>query len=138
MSDYHRLPIAQKRTEALARAREPSISCPACDTHVTTADLIAHLEQRRPGRRHPGPGARWINWREAVAIIRRAVPSLSEPAAMMRLSRLFRPDRLGAIVVRSRGAPGDRQYLHFDLVKHVAQQGGVVGTNKSVSEEPSP
>jgi hypothetical protein len=57
MSDYHKLPIAQKRAEALARAREPAVTCPDCDTQVMPADLLAHLRDRCPGQRDPGPGA---------------------------------------------------------------------------------
>lgn len=136
MSRYHSLPIAQKRAESLARVREPSITCPRCDTQLMPADLLVHLESRCPGHRDPGPGAKWVGWREAVAIIRRSTPGLSEPAAMMRLSRWSRADRNHVIWVRARGTRGERIYLHADLVKHLSRSSFVVGTNKTVSGEP--
>lgn len=137
-AEYHRLPIAQKRALAAATQREPAVACPACDTQVMPADLIAHLEQRCTGPREPGPGARWVTWREAVANIRRADRDLSEPAAMMMLSRWSRPDGRGVIAVRTRGTRGDRQYLFSDLAKNVARRMVVVGTNKRVSNGVTP
>lgn len=138
MGSYQKLSITQKRASDLARVREPAVTCPSCDTQVMPVDLLAHLEQRCTGPRDPGPSAKWVTWREAVAIIRRAMPQLqlSEAAAMMRLSRWSHPDRRGNIVVRPRGDRGDRKYLHSDLVKHLSRSGFVVGTNKNVSEEP--
>lgn len=136
MSRYHSLPIAQKRAEAIARVREPAVTCPSCDTQVMPVDLLAHIEQRCPGPRAPGPSAKWVGWREAVAIIRRSIAGMSEPAAMMRLSRWSHPDRNQVVRVRARGTRGDRTYLHSDLVKHLARTGVVVATNKTVSEEP--
>jgi hypothetical protein len=134
VSDYHKLPIAQKRAEALARAREPAVTCPQCDVQVMTADLINHREQRCPGQREPGPGARWVGWREAVAIIRRAMQELSEAAAMMRLSRWSHANHRGVVLIRVTGTRGDRKYLHADLVKYLARPGVIVGTNRNVSE----
>jgi hypothetical protein len=135
---YHRLPIAEKRALAIGSQREPAVTCPTCDTQVMPADLLAHMEQRCAGPREPGPGARWIIWRHAVAIIRRASPGMSEPAAMKRLSRWSLPDGRGVVAVRVRGSRGERQYLHADLVKHIAWSMVVVGTDKSVSERIDP
>jgi hypothetical protein len=140
MSTYQKLSIHEKRAHDLRAVRETAVTCPSCDTQVMPVDLIAHMEQRCKGPSEPGPSARWMTWREAVAIIRRVMPELrlSEPAAMMRLSRWSHADRRGLVVVRARGTRGDRKYLHADLVKHLSRSGFVVGTNKTVSEEPCP
>lgn len=108
MSRYHDLPIAQKRSEALARVREPSVTCPSCDTQLMPADLLAHLEHRCSGPREPGPGAKWVNWREARSIV---------PART-----LVRWVERG--FVRVRGGRGDREYLHRDLATRVSQMRG--------------
>lgn len=106
MSRYHRLPIAQKRAEGLARAREPAVTCPTCDTQVMPADLLAHIEQRCPGPREPGPGAKWLTWREATAI---------SGVTAMRLSRWANNG-----LVRFQGGRQDRKYLLRDLALRVA------------------
>jgi hypothetical protein len=107
MSGYHRLPIAQKKAEALARMREPAVSCPAgCGIQVMRADLLVHLEQRCTGRREPGPGAKWLTHREALAM----------GVARVTLSRWTHSGR-----VRTRELDdGYRQYLHGDLVECIA------------------
>lgn len=108
MSDYHRMPIARKRAEALARMREPARTCPGgCGMQVTAADLLAHLEQRCTGQAEPGPGSKWVNHREALAL----------GVARMTLSDWVRAGR-----VRVRGERGDRLYLHGDLVERIAEQ----------------
>lgn len=108
MTDYRKLPIDQKRAEAIARAREPSVSCPECDTQVMPADLLAHLEQRCPGPREPGPGSKWVNWREARSLV-------PERTLVRWVDRGF---------VRVKGDRGDRQYLYRDLAKRVSQMRG--------------
>jgi hypothetical protein len=108
-SRYHRLPIAEKRREAIARIREPAISCPQCDTQVMPDDLLAHLEQRCPGRRDPGPGARWVAWNEALAL----------GVNRQTLSRWTRSGQ-----VRFIGERQDRRYLLRDLALKIAQQRG--------------
>lgn len=100
VSDYRRLSIAQKRTQHLARMRAPAVTCPSCDIQVMPSDLLAHVTQRCTGPREPGPGDKWLTWREAVAL------GVSE----MNLSRWSRGGK-----VRSRGGRGDRQYLERDL-----------------------
>lgn len=107
MSSYHRMPIAQKRTEALARARETAVTCPSCDTQVMPADLIAHLEQRCTGPREPSAGAKWATWREALEL-------------GVRKRTLIRWVRRGH--VRFKGGRGDRLYLLRDLVLRIAQR----------------
>lgn len=106
-AEYHRLPVAAKRAAALASVREPPIACPSCDVQVTPADLLAHMAQRCPGPREPGPGARWIPWREAVAA----------GVAPQTLSFWARRRQ-----VRYRGERGDRQYLLRDLALRIAQR----------------
>ena len=92
-------------------------------------DLLEHLTKRCAGRVAIRARARSGSaWREAVAIIRRAIP-LSEASAMMRLSRWARPDRRDVIAVRGVGSRGERKYLLSDLAKHLSRTGVVVGTN---------
>lgn len=108
MSSYHRLPIAQKRVEALARVREPAVTCPSCDTQVMPTDLLSHMEQRCSGPREPGPGAKWVSWQEARSIV-------PERTLVRWIERGF---------VHVRGERGDRQYLHRDLATRVSQLRG--------------
>jgi hypothetical protein len=103
--------IVEKRAKALSTAREPSITCPDCDTHVMPCDLLAHVRERCPGPREPGPGAQWLTWGEALVMVKLA--SLNE----MTLSRWARRGE-----VRYRGARGDREYLLRDLAVLVARQ----------------
>jgi hypothetical protein len=105
---YHLLSAPEKRMESLARVREPAVTCPTCDMQVMPDDLLAHMDVRCPGPRDPGPGARWINWRQA----RELAPAMS----------LIRWVERG--FVRTRGDRGDRQYLHRDLALKVAQLRG--------------
>lgn len=102
---YQRLSIGEKQAVDRERMREPSVSCPGCDTQTTASDLLAHVAQRCPGPREPGPGAKWVSWRDAVAV---GVPK--ETIAFWA--------RRGD--VRTRGARGDRQYLLRDLALRVA------------------
>lgn len=104
-SAYHLMSAAEKRAVSL-NVREPAVTCPDCDTQVMLVDLLAHIEQRCPGPRTPGPGAKWVNHREALAM----VPSAT-------LTRWTSKGR-----VRTRGERGGRQYLHGDLVRRLAIQ----------------
>lgn len=106
MSRYHELSIAEKQAESLARVREQPVACPSCGTQVMPADLIAHVEQRCSGPRDPGPGAKWITWREARALVPKRT-----------LVRWVDGGR-----VRFRGGRGDRQYLYRDLAQNLAQR----------------
>jgi hypothetical protein len=108
-SSYQRLSIAEKRSLDLSRVREPAVSCPTCDMQVMPADLLAHLEQRCPGPRDPGPSARWINHREAMAL---GVPRQT-------LSFWAKSGQ-----VRFFGGRQDRKYLYRDLALKVAQRRG--------------
>lgn len=109
VTTYRRMPIAQKRMEALARAREPSVTCPTCDTQVMSADLLTHLDERCPGRRDPGPGAKWVGFREALALgVPRATLSFWANSGQ----------------VRFLGERQDRRYLHRDLALKIAQRRG--------------
>lgn len=108
MAQYHRLSVAEKRAASLARMREPAVSCPGgCGMLIMPADLLAHLEERCPGQRDPGPGAKWITWREALAL---GVPKMT-------LSRWARRGD-----VRTRGDRGDRRYLAGDLAVLLARR----------------
>lgn len=109
MSRYHRLSIAQKRTEGLTRVREPAVTCPSCDTQVMPCDLLAHMAERCPGRRDPGPGSKWVNHREALAMgVPRATLSFWTHSKQ----------------VRFLGERQDRRYLMRDLALKVAQRRG--------------
>lgn len=105
MSDYHKLPIADKRRAAIASVRESAVSCPRCDTQVMPEDLLAHLDQRCTGPREPGPGSKWVNWRQAIEL---GVPERT-------LKRWVQAKH-----VRYQGGRGDRLYLRRDLVKRLA------------------
>lgn len=109
MANYHRLPIAQKRTEALARAREPAVTCPDCDTQVTSVDLLAHMKERCTGLREPGPGAKWVTWRDAIAM-------------GVNRQTLSRWSQTGQ--VRFIGETQDRKYLMRDLALKISQRLG--------------
>jgi hypothetical protein len=108
---YHRMSIVEKRNKALATAREPSVTCPQCDTQVMPVDLLAHLRERCSGPRDPGPGAQWLTWGEALEMLKLAnIP----PVAMSRW--------VNRLEIRFRGERGDRLYLLRDLVLKVAAQ----------------
>jgi hypothetical protein len=107
MSGYHKLSVAAKAALNLSTVRESAVHCPACDTQVMPADLLKHLEERCSGPRDPGPGSKWVTWREALAM---GVPGKT----------LARWAKNGGI--RSRGERGDRQYLHRDLVVRLARR----------------
>lgn len=108
-AEYHRLPIAQKRALAAATQREPAVACPSCDTQVMPADLLAHIEQRCEGPREPGPGAKWVTYREAIAL---GVP---EATFVRWVQRGF---------VRYTGEVQDRRYLLRDLAIKISQRLG--------------
>ena len=109
MSSYHRMSIAEKRAVSLASVRESPESCPnGCGTTLMPADMLTHLDQRCTGPRAPGPGAKWITWREA----KRIVPERT----------LVRWIERGAI--RYQGGRGDRKYLYRDLAVRVSQLRG--------------
>lgn len=109
MADYRRLSVVQKRALDLSRARDAAVRCPECDMQVMPADLLAHLEQRCSGRPEPGPGAKWVSWREAIA---QGVPR----------ETLARWARSG--LVRYVGERQDRKYLLRDLALRIAQRNG--------------
>jgi hypothetical protein len=105
LSRYNRLPIAQKRAEAIARAREPAVTCPSCDTQVMPADLLKHMDERCEGLREPNGAAKWIVWSEVMTF---GVPSKT-------VQYWVHTGR-----VRYRGERLDRQYLLRDLVLIIA------------------
>ena len=45
---YHLLDIAGKQALQRERAREPAVTCPACDTHVMVDDLLKHILEGMP------------------------------------------------------------------------------------------
>lgn len=104
---YHRLSIAEKQAVATERQREPAIMCPSCDTQTTPTDLLRHVAERCTGPREPGPAAKWVGWREALAT---GVPRET-------LSR-WASDGL----VRFKGERMERRYSLRDLVYRMAQR----------------
>ena len=100
--------VEQKQAVAQVRLAEPPVSCPAdCGTTLHPADLQAHLEERCPGPRDPGPAAKWVRRREAQAM---GIPPMT-------LSRLARAGK-----IRSRGTGMDKEYLHRDLAVGAARR----------------
>jgi hypothetical protein len=107
-STYQRLSILEKRARDLARVREPAVPCPGgCGVQLMAADLISHLSQRCPGPSAPGPTAKWVTWREALAL---GVPAMT-------LSDWARKGN-----VRTFGGRGDRKYLLGDLQLQIAKR----------------
>lgn len=107
---YQKLSITEKRAVDLDRVREPAVTCPSCDTQVMPTDLLSHMENRCAGPRQPGPSAKWLTWRDAMAI---------GGVTPMRLSRWARNGH-----VRFVGDRQDRKYLQRDLALKVAQLKG--------------
>lgn len=100
--------IAQKQAAAQGGMSEPTIACPSCDTQTTPRDLPAHMAERCPGPRPPGPRSTWVPFRDAVAA---GVPRAT-------LSRWTHRGQ-----VRSRGdVRGDREYMLRDLAMMLAQR----------------
>ena len=105
---YHLLSIAGKQAAAREQLAEPPIACPGdCGTRLMPGDLLRHLAERCPGASEPGPAAKWIAWRDALAIAddvpRRTLAFWASNGD-----------------VRTRGDRGDRQYLLRDLALRVA------------------
>lgn len=107
MTDYHRLPIAQKRAQAIATMREPAVTCPACETQTTARDLLEHLATRCPGRRDPHPASEWITWSRALEL---GVPGWT-------LTRWVQSGE-----VRTKGGRMDRLYLLRDVATRLAHK----------------
>ncbi len=103
-SSYHRMSAAEKQASSLASVRELPMACPNCDTQVMPEDLIAHLDQRCTGPREPGPGSKWVNWQQALAM-----------GVLDRTLKRW----VKAKHVRYKGSRGDRLYLRRDLVKRL-------------------
>lgn len=107
---YHKLSLSQKQGLVRSNEREDSVPCPHCDTKLTAADLIAHVETRCPGQL-PAPPARgrYVSWREARAM----------GVAATTLSFWARTRQ-----VRYQGDRMDRRYLLRDLALKIAQRHG--------------
>ncbi len=67
---YHEMGIREKQAHALGAMREPSVTCPACETQLPPADLPRHMAERCTGPREPHPAAKWVRFAEAVKIAR--------------------------------------------------------------------
>jgi hypothetical protein len=106
---YAKLSAHAKRLEAIARAREPSVTCPHCDWQMMPADLLTHLSDRCEGKRAPGPGAKMVGFRDALAL---GVPRAT-------LSRWVANGH-----VRAFGERKDRVYMLRDLALKIAQKRG--------------
>lgn len=99
---YHLLSIGEKQTRAVEQQREPPVQCPVgCGVQVPIEDLQGHLAERCAGQRDPGPAARWVDFRQATAIVPKRT--------------LVRWTQNGK--ARFQGNRGDRKYLLADLVQ---------------------
>ncbi len=67
---YHEMGIREKQAHALGAMREPSVTCPACETQLPPADLPRHMAERCTGPREPHPAAKWVRYAEAAKIAR--------------------------------------------------------------------
>lgn len=108
-SRYHLLSVQEKQAEAMGRAREPAVRCPDCDTQVMPVDLPSHQASRCPGAPEPGPGWKWVNWHESLAL---GVP----PTTLSFWARTGQ--------VRFLGGRMDRKYLLRDLARKIAERRG--------------
>lgn len=106
-SAYHTMSIAEKRALSTANVREAAIPCPSCLTQVMPADLLAHVQQRCSGPREPGPGSKWVTFREVRA---HGVPKQTLT------------DWVKTGKVRRRGSRVDYEYLWRDLVVLIAER----------------
>jgi len=106
---YHKLSIGEKQAYAREVAREQAVRCPVCETALMPADLLVHIAERCTGQREPGPGAKWVTWREAIMM---GVPGKT----------LARWAERG--FVRFIGTRQDRKYLLRDLALKIAQRNG--------------
>ena len=97
--------VAEKQAYARANVREQAVACPKCDTQTTAGELIEHLEKRCTGPREPGPGSKWVPWREALEL---GVPSTT----------LANWVNMG--LVRMTGSRQERRYLQRDVVVLIA------------------
>lgn len=105
---YHKLSIGQKQLAAREQLAEPPVACPSdCGTRLQPADLLAHVEERCPGPRPPGPGSIWVDWRGAL---RTGVKPMTLHDWVQRGE------------VRAIGPRQDRKYLLRDLVSRVARR----------------
>jgi hypothetical protein len=107
VSDYRKLSIVEKRAQNIATVREAAIPCPSCGTQVMPVDLLAHLQQRCAGPREPGPGSKWVTFRE--------VRSHGVPKQTL-------TDWVKTGKVRRRGSRVDYEYLWRDLVVLIAER----------------
>jgi hypothetical protein len=103
VSPYQRMSISAKQAAHRERMREPSMSCPFCETQTTVADMPRHVEACT-GPREPHPLSEWVGWSDALA--------LGVPAGT--LSRWVRSGR-----VRARGERDRREYLRRDITRLV-------------------
>lgn len=68
LSRYQRMSLREKQALSLERMREAPVRCPVCGMALDVDDLLTHRRERCPGAGEPGPAARWITWREALAM----------------------------------------------------------------------
>lgn len=106
---YHLMSIKEKSARALGQARDASVRCPDCDMAVLPVDLLAHMQERCGGQPEIGAGAKWVSWREALAM---GVPGKTFARWV---ERGF---------VRFVGERQDRKYLLRDLALRIAQRNG--------------
>jgi len=106
---YQKLSIQQKRELDLSKVRDAAVRCPHCEMQVMPVDLLVHVAQRCAGRPEPGPGAKWITHREALAM------GVARATLSFWVERDF---------VRATGERQDRKYLLRDLALKIAQQKG--------------
>lgn len=102
---YRRLTLAEKQVRQRDQMREPSVTCPRCETQTSPADLVQHVQERCTGPREPHPQSRWIRRTEAM----RMIPEYT----------LQRWARRGLIRQRGQGR-GRREYLLRDVTRLIA------------------
>jgi hypothetical protein len=108
VSDYHKLPIAEKQALSRERMRESAVACPACETQTTASDLLNHIDQRCPGAPpDPAPHSKWVSMAEVQRM----------GVSKQLLSYWYRSGH-----VRARGEVQARKYLFRDVATRRAKQ----------------
>lgn len=125
LSRYQRLSAVEKRTEAIASIREPSVACPSCNMQLMPDDLLKHMDERCSGTREPHGGWKWATWADVAKL----------DVAAGTLHYWVQQGR-----VRRRGDRIDYQYLLRDIVLILAARRRRQRRNfeESKSEEPIP
>lgn len=119
MSGYHKLSVAEKQRRNRGLVRAGPTRCPVCEAAVQPRDLLAHVDERCPGRPEPHPTDDWVTWAQARAL----------GASKASLHRWARQGR-----VRTAGKQRERRYLLRDLAKCLAARR--LGSESGTSGQP--